>query len=123
MLENLKVRTAGMVLHGLLLPPGLGAAQPDDTITLACAERLLTPSDSRERLVGEVWAGHGLRHLAALEKAYECVVNVQGLREQIRQAGVQDWRQAHVGGALTDSQAHALEAAEAAVINALRGER
>lgn len=122
MLENLAFRAAGGVLHGLLLPPGLGAAQPDDAITLACAERLLTPSDSRERLVGEVWAGHGLRHLGALEKAYECVVNVQGLREQIRQAGVKDWRQAHVRGALTDSQAQALEAAEAAVISALRGE-
>lgn len=121
MLENLETRGTGVVLKGLLLPPGMRATLPDDTVTLACAERLLTPSDTRERLVGAVWANHGLRHLGALEKAYECVVNVQGLREQIRQAGLKDWRLAHERGGLTDAQAEALEAAEAAIITALRG--
>lgn len=88
-------------------------------MTLACAELLLTPSDTRERLVGTVWANHGMRHLGALEKAYECVINVHGLREQIRQAGLKDWRLAHEHGGLTDAQAEALEAAEAAVVAAL----
>lgn len=121
MLENLKVQSAGVVLKSLLLPPGMRAVPPDDAVTLACAELLLTPSDTRERLVGTVWANHGLRHLGALEKAYECVINVHGLREQIRQAGLKDWRLAHVRGGLTDAQAEALESAEAAVIAALRG--
>lgn len=119
MLENLKWQSAGTLLKGLLLPPGTRAAPPDDTVTLACAELLLTPSDTRERLVGTVWANHGMRHLGALEKAYECVINVHGLREQIRQAGLKDWRLAHEHGGLTDAQAEALEAAEAAVVAAL----
>lgn len=122
MLENLEVSGVGAVLKGFLLPPGMRAAEPDDAVTLACAERLLALSDTRERLVGPVWASHGLRHLGALERAYECVANVHGLREQIRQAGVKDWRLAYVRGGLTDAQAAALEAAEAAVIVALRGE-
>jgi len=120
-LGNLAIPGAGAVLKGLLLPPGVGASGPDDAMTMACAELLLVPSDTRERLVGTVWASHGLRHLGALEKAYECVVNVQELREQIRQAGLKDWRLAHVRGGLTDAQAAALEAAETAVIAALRG--
>lgn len=122
LLDNLKARSASVLLKGLLLPPGMRATLPDDAVTLACAERLLTPSDTRERLVGTVWANHGLQHLAALEKAYECVIGVQGLRDQIRQAGLKDWRLAHVGGGLTDSQAEALAAAEAAVITALSGD-
>lgn len=121
LLENLGIKPAGLVLRGMLLPPFLRAAPPDDAVTLACAELLLRPSDTRERLVGAVWANHGLRHLEALEKAFECVVNVHELREQIRQAGLQDWRQAHQRGGLTDAQAEALEAAEAAVLAALRG--
>ena len=121
MLENLNVQGVGLALKGLILPPGLRANRPDDVVTLACAELLLTPFDTRERLVGPVWANHGLRHLGALEKAYECVVNVHDLREQIRQAGLKDWRLAHVKGGLTDTQAEALEAAEAAVLAALRG--
>lgn len=119
MLENLKMQSAGVLLKSLLLPPGMRAAPPDDAATLACAELLLRPSDTRERLVGTVWANHGMRHLGALEKAYECVINVHGLREQIRQAGLKDWRLAHVRGGLTDAQAEALEAAEAAVLAAL----
>lgn len=121
-LENLAIPGAGAVLKGMLLPPVMRATAPDDAVTLACAELLLVPSDTRERLVGSVWANHGLRHLGALEKAYECVINVHGLREQIRLAGIKDWRLAHVGGGLTEAQAAALEAAEMAVIAALRGE-
>lgn len=121
MLENLGVPAIGVLLEGLLLPPGMGDGAPEDALTLACAELLISPSDTRERLVGTVWASHGLRHLGALEKAYECVTNVHELREQIRQAGLKDWRLAHVHGGLTDSQAAALEAAEAAVLAALRG--
>lgn len=121
MLENLAVKPAGLALRAMLLPPLLSSAPPDDAVTLASAELLLRPSDTRERLVGTVWANHGLRHLQALEKAYECVVNVHELREQIRQAGLKDWRVAHQSGGLTDTQAEALEAAEAAVLAAMRG--
>lgn len=119
-LENLDTPGLGAVLKAAVLPPAMRSAAPDDAVTLACADLLLTPSDTRERLVGTVWGSHGLRHLGALEKAYECVINVEGLREQIRQAGLKDWRLAHVRGGLTDAQAAALEAAEAAVIAALR---
>ncbi len=120
MLENLGVPVLGVVLKALLLPPGQRSVAPDDALTLACAQLLLEPSDTRERLVGMVWANHGLRHLGTLEKAYECVTNVQDLREHIRQAGLKDWRLAHAHGGLTDAQAAALEAAETAVLEALR---
>ena len=122
MLKNLKAPAAGAVLKALLLPPAVGVAAPDDAITLLCADLLLERSDTRERVVGSVWGNHGLRHLGALEKAYECVINVEDLREQIRRAGLKDWRVAREHGGLTEAQAGALEAAEAAVIAALRGE-
>lgn len=121
-LKNLELPGLRSVLKGMLLPPVLRMTAAGDAVTLACADLLLELSDTRERLVGPVWGSHGLRHLSTLEKAYECVSNVRDLRAQIRQAGLKDWRDAHVRGGLTDSQAKALEAAEAAVIAALRGQ-
>ena len=121
-LKNLELPGLGAALKAILLPPVARATAADDAVTLACADLLLASTDTRERLVGPVWASHGLRHLGALEKAYECVSNVQDLRAQIRQAGLKNWRDAHLRGGLTDAQAKALQEAEAAVIAALRDE-
>lgn len=114
-LLNLPMRSAGWVLRALLLPPGTRAAPPSDKATALCANLLLEPSDTRDRLVGAVWEGHDSPSVEQLERAFELVVEVQPLLDRIKHAGLKDWRLAHASGAITDAQANSLEAAEKAV--------
>ncbi|HUG59568.1 MAG TPA: acyl-CoA dehydrogenase, partial [Candidimonas sp.] len=114
-LLNLPMRSAGWVLRALVLPPGMRATPPSDKATALCANILLEPSDTRDRLVGAVWEGHDSPSVEQLERAFELVVEVQPLLDRIKHAGLQNWRLAHASGAITDAQANSLEAAEKAV--------
>ncbi|NYT63185.1 acyl-CoA dehydrogenase [Alcaligenaceae bacterium] len=114
-LLNLPMRSAAWVLRALLLPPGMRARPPSDQATARCANILLEPSDTRDRLVGAVWEDHDSPSVELLERAFELVIEVQPLLDRIRHAGLKDWRLAHASGAITDVQASLLEAADAAV--------
>jgi acyl-CoA dehydrogenase len=109
------MRSAGWVLRALLLPPGMRATPPSDKATALCANILLEPSDTRDRLVGAVWEGHDSPSVEQLEHAFGLVVEVQPLLDRIRHAGLKDWRVAYANGAITPAQADTLEAAEKAV--------
>ncbi|HEY9280820.1 MAG TPA: acyl-CoA dehydrogenase domain-containing protein, partial [Eoetvoesiella sp.] len=113
-LLNLPARSVAVVLRVLLLPPGLRAKPPSDAATAACANILLEPSESRDRLVGAVWSRCNSASVEQLEHAFELAVAVQPLRDRLKHSGVSDWRVAHAKGAITDAQAQALQAAEAA---------
>ncbi|MGB3290225.1 MAG: acyl-CoA dehydrogenase [Burkholderiaceae bacterium] len=114
-LLNFPSRGLSWMLRGLLLPPGLGAAPPSDELTAACANLLMEPSDTRDRLVGAVWEGHDSPSVEKLERAYELVIEAQPLLDRIKHAGLKDWRLAHAKGAITDEQAELLESVESAV--------
>lgn len=114
-LLNLPMRSAAWVLRALLLPPGMRAKPPSDQAVARCANILLEPSDTRDRLVGPVWEDHDSPSVEQLERAFELVVEVQPLLDRIRHAGLKDWRLAHQNGAITDAQAALLEAADEAV--------
>ncbi len=114
-LLNLPLRAAGWVLRALVLPPVLRATPPSDKLTALCANILLEPSDTRDRLVGAVWEGHDSASVEQLERAFELLTGVQPLLDRIKHAGLKDWRVAHARGAITDEQANSLEAAEQAV--------
>jgi acyl-CoA dehydrogenase len=114
-LRNLPSRPYAWVLRAMLLPPGMRATDPSDTLTAVCAGMLLEPSDTRDRLVGAVWEGHDSPSVEQLERAFELVIEVEPLRDRLRHAGLADWRVAHARGAITDAQAEKLEAAEQAV--------
>ncbi len=114
-LLNLPMRSAAWVLRALLLPPGTRAEPPSDQAAALCADILLEPSDTRDRLVGAVWDGHDSPSVEQLERAFELAVEVQPILDRIKHAGLKDWRLAHASGAITDAQASSLEAAEKAV--------
>ncbi len=114
-LLNFPSRGVAWTLRVLLLPVGMRSAPPSDKVVAACANLLLEPSDTRSRLVGEVWEGHDSPSVEQLERAFELVTEVQPLLDRVRHAGLQDWRVAHEKGAITDEQAATLEAAEQAV--------
>lgn len=114
-LRNLPSRGVAVVLRAMLLPPGMRAKSPSDATTAACANILLEPSETRDRLVGTVWSRCHSSSVEQLENAFELVVAVQPLLDRIKHGGVKDWRVAHAKGAISDAQAQAIEAAEAAV--------
>ncbi|MYN13208.1 acyl-CoA dehydrogenase [Pusillimonas sp. TS35] len=115
LLANLPSRPAAWLLRILLLPPWSRAKRPTDDTTAACAQILLEPSTARDRLVGAVWEGHDSASVELLERAFELMVDVRPLQDRLREAGLSDWRKARAHGAITEEQAHMLEAAEAAV--------
>jgi acyl-CoA dehydrogenase len=113
-LLNFPARSLAFVLRAVVLPPVMRAVPPTDAATAACAHILLEPSAARDRLVGAVWGGHDSPSVELLERAFELATEVQPLLDRLRHSGVKEWRTAHQKGAITDDQARALEAAEAA---------
>lgn len=113
-LANLPARPLAWALRALVLPVRLNRG-PGDALTRDCADLLLAPSPTRDRLTADLQRGAGDDTLAELERAFGLVDTVQPLHDRLRREGVRDWREAHRGGAITDEQARQIEAAEAAV--------
>ena len=111
-LLNFPTRWVAVVLRILLMPPGVRATPPTDKATAACAELLLEPSETRDRLVGLVWGSCNGSSVEELENAFDLAVKAQPLLDRIRHSGVKDWRLAHAKGAITEEQAQLLQAAE-----------
>jgi acyl-CoA dehydrogenase len=114
-LQNFPSRAAALALRAMVLPPGLRAKAPSDKLVAQCANMLLEPCDTRDRLVGAVWEGHDSPSVENLERAYGLMIEAQPLLDRIRHAGLADWRVAHARGAITDTQAALLEDAERSV--------
>ena len=106
---------------GACAPPSCrcGSPRPDDALTRECAELLLKPSPTHDRLAAELQREPGPDPLGQLTRAFALAEAVQ-LRDRLRQSGLRDWREAHRQGAITDAQAAQLEAAEASAAEVLQ---
>lgn len=109
-LANLPNRPAALLLRVLTLPGGSNRGPADD-LTRECAELLLVPSPTRDRLSRGVEAVSGGGALKTLEDAFALVVETEPLRRKLKDAelplGV-----AVSNGALTDEEARLLRKAE-----------
>jgi len=119
-LHNFPVRWLGGVLRFLILPGFTRVRPPTDAALAAGAQILLEPNEARERLVGAVWSHCTGKAVEELELAFDRVVKAQPLADSIRQSGVRDWRVAYAKGAISESQAQALEEAEQAVARVIQ---
>ncbi|MBR8651906.1 acyl-CoA dehydrogenase [Achromobacter sp. Marseille-Q0513] len=118
-LSNLPGRVLAWGLRAAILPLRL-AKGPDDALTRECAELLLKPSPTHDRLAAELQREPGPDPLGQLTRAFALAEAVQPLRDRLRQSGLRDWREAHRQGAITDAQAAQLEAAEASAAEVLQ---
>jgi acyl-CoA dehydrogenase len=118
-LRNFPVRWLALLLRIIVLPPVARARPPRDHDTAACAQLLLEPSETRNRLVGGVWERLESKSVQTLERAFRLAVESQPLRDLVRRAGVRDWREAHARGAIGDGQAQLLQQAEDAAAQAI----
>lgn len=114
-LHNYPSRWLGILLRAMVLPFFTRVKSPTDEALAAGAHILLEPSDSRMRLVGEVWSNCNGRAVEELEQAFDLAVKAQPLLDSIKKSGLKDWRVAHEKGAISDQQAKILEEAEQAV--------
>jgi acyl-CoA dehydrogenase len=112
---NLPNRFVATILRLLLQPLGARDTGPTDKTVHDCAQLILEPSASRERLTS------GLYHLdddggvARLETAFALVTAADALDRRMRAARIKDWREAVKRGVLTASEGEKIRLAEEAV--------
>jgi acyl-CoA dehydrogenase len=116
---NLPNRPAAWVLRFLVLPLGLMRRGPSDRLTQACAEILLSPSATRERVTTDIFRCPGNDGVARLERAFALVVAAAPLRDRLHHAHVHDVDQARTRGLINDAEREKLRAAAAAVAAAI----
>tara|TARA_R110002020_G_scaffold109430_9_gene253063 strand:- start:1020 stop:3263 length:2244 start_codon:yes stop_codon:yes gene_type:complete len=109
-LANLPNRAAAFFLRMVTLPGGSNRGAPDD-LTRECAELLLTPSPTRDRLTRGVHAVAGDGALRKLEDAFALVAATEPLRRKLREAGV-SLDEAVAGGKLSETEADQLRKTE-----------
>src|SRR5690606_9866884 len=114
-LHNYPSRVLAALLRFVILPFFTRVRAPTDAALAECAQMLLEPTESRMRLVGDVWGNCNSRAVEQLEQAFDLTVKVQPLLDRIKHSGVKDWRVAHAKGAITDQQAQSIEEAHEAV--------
>jgi acyl-CoA dehydrogenase len=118
-LANLPSRPAAWLLRFILLPFGVRRRGPSDRVTQACAEILLVPSGTRERLTADIAPGVGDDGLARLERAFELTLAAQPLRDRLQHAHVRDVEEALAHHLIDAAEAAQLRAAAEAVAAAV----
>jgi acyl-CoA dehydrogenase len=118
-LSNLPNRPAAWLLRFLVLPFGLRRRGPADRVTQACAETLLSPSATRDRLTVDIFHGAGDDPVARLERAFALTIAAQPLRERLRRAHVSEPAKALAQGLISEAEAASLNSAHEAVMAAL----
>lgn len=114
-LDNFPNRPVAWLLALFVLPFGVVRRGPSDRLTRACAELLLEPSETRDRLTDGVYLGGGDEAMARLERAFRLVVETQPIHDRLRGLKVPDRREAWDQGLLSQAQAARLQAADEAV--------
>lgn len=112
---NLPNRLAAWLLRLVVLPFGPRRRGPSDDVVRACADILLEPSETRARLVENVYVGGADEAVGALIAAFEQVVATQPIHDRLRERKIRDWRSAEAGGLLSQAEIAALKSADAAV--------
>lgn len=112
---NLPNRLAGWLLRAAVLPFGARRRGPPDHVTRACADLLLHPSPTRDRLVEGVYVGGKDGAIGQLIDAFERVVATQPIHDRLKDHGIRAWKDGLDKGLLTPEETSALAAADAAV--------
>ena len=116
---NFPNRPVAWLLRFLVLPLGLGRRGPSDRLMRTCAEILLNPSATRDRLTVDIFHGLGDEGLARLERAFALTVAAQPLRDRLHKAHIRDVEKARLEGLITEAEAQQLRAAADAVAAAI----
>jgi acyl-CoA dehydrogenase len=114
-LANFSNRPVAWLLRFIVLPFGVRRRGPCDRLTQACAEILLTPSATRDRLSVDIFHAADGKGLDRLERAFDLVVATQPARDRMRKARVRDLDEARRQHLISEAEAAELAAAALAV--------
>ncbi|HKJ74116.1 MAG TPA: acyl-CoA dehydrogenase [Alphaproteobacteria bacterium] len=112
---NMPGRAMAGLLKFFVQPFGMRRKGPTDALARHCAELLLEPSATRDRLTPDINHGRGDNGVALLEKAFRLVTETENLQQKLRKARTRDVSEALAAGALTNDEAERLGEAAAAV--------
>ena len=116
---NLPNRPVAWLLQLLVLPLGPRALGPTDALVARCANILIEPSATRDRLTAGIYRGSGDDGLARLDRAFALVTETEAIRDRLNRSGERDWRKAQERGLISDEEARRLEEADEAVAAAI----
>jgi acyl-CoA dehydrogenase len=111
---NFPNRPVGWLLRFMVLPLGPRHRGPADHVTAACANLLLEPSATRDRLCTGLYEPKD-GAIAELDRAFRLVTATQAARDVMRKSRVHDVAEARKRGMISDSEAAQIEAAMKAV--------
>ena len=115
-LANLPFRPVATLVRRFILPLGVRRHGPSDDLTKRCAELLLTPSATRERLTAGLYLDKGANgSIATLERAFNLVCETAPLHDKLHQARCRGLQQAVAEGLLSETEAARLREVEGAV--------
>ncbi|TAK49698.1 MAG: acyl-CoA dehydrogenase [Xanthobacteraceae bacterium] len=114
-LANLPNRPVAWLLRFMIQPFGTTRHGPRDTLTQACAQLLLEPSATRDRLTAGLYAPTDDSGPARLERAFLLVHDTEPVRKTLRAAHVSDLKAAQQQGLITEIDVQRLAAAQEAV--------
>jgi acyl-CoA dehydrogenase len=115
-LANLPLRPVAWLVRPFLLPLGVRRHGPKDALTRQCAEILLSPSETRDRLTAGLFLEEGANpSVAELEQAFDLVMETESLRKRLKDAGCKNRAEAAARGLLSADEANLLRRTEEAV--------
>ncbi len=112
--RNMPARWAAGLLRLVTLPYGLRRRGPSDRLVQQCAQLILEPSATRERLGHGLYIGHEDGEIGRLEHTLKLVVAVEPIRQKLKKARL-EWPEGLEKGVITEAEARKMEAAEAAI--------
>ena len=118
-LANFPVRPAAWLLRFMVLPFGPRHRGPPDRLTQVCADILMEPSATRDRLTTGLYVPKDDGGVARLNKAFKLVVAAQPIRDRMRKARVFDIDKALAQGTVTPAEAEQLKALNEAVLDVI----
>jgi acyl-CoA dehydrogenase len=118
-LANLPNRPVASLLRVLTMPFGRRHRGPADALATACAQILLEPSATRDRVTTGLFHPSDDGPVARLDHAFKLVVAAQPLRERMGKARSQDIETARGQGVISESEAAQLAALAKAIADVI----
>lgn len=113
-LANFPNRFVAFILKTVVQPFGARVLGPSDLTTHRCAQMILEPSATRNRLTPDLSHVEDDRGVARLEKAFLLVTAADPIARRMRSAKLKDWKIAVAQGVITQSEGEQIAAAQAA---------
>ncbi|MCB1694281.1 MAG: DUF1974 domain-containing protein, partial [Pseudomonadales bacterium] len=102
--NNYPNRALGMAMRLGTFPVGRHEHGPTDALSRECANLLMTPGATRDRLTAGVFAGNPDDGLARVEQAFDLVIECESLHKRLDDRGYESIDQAYKDGVIDEAE-------------------